>query len=115
MPVVITGALDQIPAEAWKLHNFIALFDEEAPTSAASTRRQVCDDAGRVAGKSHARHVVATTPRKFADSITSGIAAREDCYVQADIQASRAGQALSPPLDLLGERCGLRLHQQYMA
>jgi hypothetical protein len=115
VPVVITGALDQIPAEAWKLHNFIALFDEEATYQCrihGGDKFATTPDAWR--GKSHARHVVATTPRKFADSITSGIAAREDCYVQADIQASRAGQALSPPLDLLGERCGLRLHQQYM-
>lgn len=114
VPLIIEGALDELPADAWKLHNFIKLFDAEDAYQCrihGGDRFATTPDAWQ--GRTHARHVVVTTPSKFADTINTGIAAREDCYVQADVQASRAGQALAPHLARIGERCGLRLHQEY--
>ena len=65
-------------------------------------------------GKSHARHVVPTTPSKFAQTIADGIAAREDCYVQADIRGTSAGDALDKgPLRRIAAATGLQVHRQY--
>ena len=54
-----------------------------------------------------------TSARKFAESIQSGVAAAEDCYVQSDISATRAGAELDRRLESLAAATGLGLHQQY--
>lgn len=114
VPLIIEGALTL--GEHWKLPSFTSLFDAEATYQCrihGGDSFATSPDMWR--GRSHARHVVSTTPTKFADTISSGIAAREDCYVQADVQGTRAGQILAPQLDHIGERCGLQLHESYGA
>ena len=115
-PVVVTGLLPTDPSEPWRLSCFCELLD---PAAAYSCRIHGGDgyaqQPGRWTGKSHARHTVLSSARKFAEAITSGVAAREDCYVQHDISTSEAGQLLAPALAELGERAGLRLHAQHGA
>ena len=116
VPLIIEGALDSA-AEHWRLQSFVNLFSPEATYQCrihGGDAFATSPDMWRNK-KSHARHVVWTSPGKFADTITSGIAAREDCYVQADIQGTQAGNKLAPDMDRIGQRCGLRLHQQYGA
>lgn len=115
VPCVIEGALES-GADHWRLGTFIERF---GPNDAYQCRIHGGDsfatspDMWR--GKSHARHVVLTTPRKFADTISSGIAHREDCYVQADIQGTNAGAAVAAHLEELGRRTGLAVHRRYGA
>lgn len=65
--------------------------------------------------KSHAKHVVPTTAPQFAHAISSGLAARDYCYVQHDIRQTRAGQRLMKCFQDLGDAMGLALHPQYGA
>ena len=115
-PVVVTGLLRNQEADPWRLSRFCELLD---PAAAYSCRIHGGDgyaqQPGRWTGKSHARHTVLSSARKFAEAITTGVAAREDCYVQHDISTSEAGQILAPALAELGERTGLRLHAQHGA
>ena len=115
-PVVVTGLLRNQEADPWRLSRFCELLD---PAAAYSCRIHGGDgyaqQPGRWTGKSHARHTVLSSARKFAEAITTGVAAREDCYVQHDISTSEAGQLLAPALAELGERAGLRLHAQHGA
>jgi len=115
-PVVVTGLLPSDPSEPWRLERFCELLD---PAAAYSCRIHGGDgyaqQPGRWTGKSHARHTVLSSARKFAEAITSGVAAREDCYVQHDISTSEAGRRLAPALAELGERTGLQLHAQHGA
>ena len=115
IPVVIQGALPS-PPHRWALRPFVNLFE---PDASYHCRIHGSDGFARVPsawhGKSHARHVIPTTPHKFAETISSGLAAREDCYVQADIQNTRAGNDLAPSLDAIGRQCGLQQHRLYGA
>ena len=77
-----------------KLHNFINLFDAEGAYQCrihGGDRFATTPDAWQ--GRTHARHVVVTTPRKFADTINTGIAAREDCYVRPTCKHPRGPSA----------------------
>ena len=116
VPLIIEGALDAGAAH-WRLQEFVGLFSPDATYQCrvhGGDSFATSPDMWRNR-KSHARQVVWTTPGKFADTINSGIAAREDCYVQADIQGTAAGDRLAPDLARIGARCGLGLHQQYGA
>ena len=76
VPLVIEGALD--PAIDWRLESFVGSFDagvsyqcrvhggDSFATSPDMWRNK----------KSHARHVVWTSPEKFGDTIAAGIATR---------------------------------------
>lgn len=114
IPLVIQGAIQE--ATHWQLQPFTDLFEPEAAYQCRIHGGDAfATSPGMWKGRSHARQVVLTTPSKFAGTIESGLAAREDCYVQADVQGTRAGQLLAPQLDRIGQRCGLRLHEQYGA
>jgi len=113
VPLVIQGALDMGPH--WQLPAFIGLFDPEAKFQCrihGGDKYATSPDMWQNK-TTHARHVVWTSPSKFAETIATGIACREDCYVQADVQTNLAGRKLAPSLDAIGRRCGLHLHQQY--
>ena len=113
VPLVIEGAID-LSSFDWRLHSFVETFDAEATYQC---RVHGGDAFARTpskwSGKSHARHVVPTTPRKYAQTITDGIAAREDCYVQADIRGTRAGEAVEVTLRRLSAATGLQIHRNY--
>jgi hypothetical protein len=113
VPVVIEGMLPQAD-HRWELHSFVEMFD---PAATYSCRVHGGDKFATTPslwkGKSHARHVVMTTPRKFADTITSGVGAREDCYVQSDVQGTAAGGVIAAHLDRLSQATGLEVHRRY--
>ena len=116
VPVVIQGALDA-GNERWRLKRFVDLFDADASFQCrihGGDSFATTPDRWRHQ-KSHARHVVWTSPSKFAHTIATGVAQREDCYVQANIQRTRAGQLLASALDAIGAVTGLELHEQYGA
>ena len=112
VPLVIEGALDA--SCDWQLDAFVNSFDPEATFQCRIHGGDGYAKAPSMwQGRSHARHVVDTTPRKFAETITGGIAAREDCYVQADIQATVAGGRLKSQLARIGVATGLQNHRRY--
>jgi len=113
-PVIIEGAL---PKEEWRLERFVALLGADTEIGCrihGNDGHALAPERWRHK-KSHAKHVVQTTARKFADSIASGVAAAEDCYVQSDIRNSEAGQRLGAALAAVGAATGLRLHEEYGA
>ena len=77
VPVIIEGALDR--KHDWSLRAFSGSF---APDASYQCRvhggDQYATAPWRWSGKSHARHVITTTPGRFADTIASGVAARDD-------------------------------------
>lgn len=112
VPLIIEGALDI--GSQWRLQAFVGLFPEDVTYGCrihGGDSFATSPDMWR--GKSHARHVVQTSPAKFADTIATGIAAREDCYVQADVQGTRAGQVIAVQFDRIAAATGLRVHQLY--
>lgn len=115
VPLVIEGALSMGPH--WQLQSFEKLFTPDA----AYQCRVHGGDAFATSPdmwrnrKTHARHVVWTSPGKFAETIAAGIAEREDCYMQADIQGTVAGDKLVPDLTRIGRVCGFLQHQLYGA
>jgi hypothetical protein len=114
VPLIIRGALDGEMAHNWVLRAFVDLFE---PEDTFHCRVHGGDEYASTPdmwrSKSHARHVVRTTARKFGDTIASGVARREDCYVQADVRNTRAGRVMAPQLAAIGARCGLELHPLY--
>jgi hypothetical protein len=56
---------------------------------------------------------VVTNASMFAESINSGLAAKNDCYVQHDISNTMAGRRLAPTFDSIGRATGLRIHPLY--
>ena len=115
VPLIIEGALD-LPAFEWRLQPFVESFASSEVTYLCRIHGSdaFATSPSKWTGKSHARHVVPTTPSKFAQTITDGIAAREDCYVQADIRGTSAGDALDKgPLRRIAAATGLQVHRQY--
>jgi hypothetical protein len=112
VPLIIEGALD--PSVDWELGSFVQSLD---PQASYQVRVHGNDGFARTPsrwnGKSHARHVVSTTAGKFQETIRSGIAAREDCYVQADIRGCRAGDVINATFQRLSAHTGLTVHRQY--
>ena len=114
VPLVVEGALDN--SIDWRLATFVDSLD----TGATYQCRVHGADAfatqpSKWTGRSHARHVVPTTAQKFAETIRSGVAEREDCYVQADVRDTQAGRAMERDLKRIGAAAGLELHRQYGA
>ena len=94
VPEIIEGLFEEDVSQ-WELGNFWPLLDEDAPIQCrihGADRHAVTPS--RWTGRSHARHVVTTTGRKYAETIASGVAQREDCYVQSDISTTQAGVCL---------------------
>lgn len=113
VPVIIEGALPT-PPHKWHLAAFVELLPPETSFQCrVHGNDRFATEPQRWQGKSHARQIIPTTPRRFAETVVAGIASREDCYVQADIQHSRAGSEIASALDAIGRRCGLRLHEIY--
>ena len=91
IPVIIEGLFEKDMSQ-WELGNFWPLLDESAPIQCRiHGADRFATTPTRWTGLSHARHVVTTTGRKYAETIASGVAQREDCYVQSDISATHAG------------------------
>uniref|UniRef100_A0A7S2IVI5 JmjC domain-containing protein n=1 Tax=Haptolina brevifila TaxID=156173 RepID=A0A7S2IVI5_9EUKA len=112
VPLIIEGALDK--AVDWRLPAFVNSFDPEATYQCRiHGGDSFAVSPSKWSGKTHARHVVPTTPRKFAETITSGVAQREDCYVQADISGTSAGRAIEADLERIGARTGMQVHRRY--
>ena len=93
VPLIIQGALQMGPH--WELQEFVSLFEAEA---AYQVRIHGGDSFATTPDmwrnkKSHARHVVWTSPQKFADTIATGIAAR---YARCAIQTRAVHPAHGP-------------------
>jgi uncharacterized protein (DUF1810 family) len=56
---------------------------------------------------------VVTSASMFSESIASGLAAANDCYVQHDISRTLAGRRLAPTFDSINRASGLRIHPLY--
>ena len=97
VPCVIQGAI-RSDVSQWRLGTFASSLESSGTTYACRIHGgdSFATTPQMWRGRSHARHVVRTTPQKFAETITSGVGAREDCYVQADIQGTAAAASVGP-------------------
>jgi len=113
-PLIIEGALDSPPTGSWRLKRFIELL---GPESAHQCRIHggggYATSPLRWSGRSHAKHVVTLTARRFGETIAAGMAAEEDCYVQSPLVNSPAAAMLEEGLARLAKATGLGLHQTY--
>ena len=92
VPVVIEGLFESDDMSQWQLANFWQLLDEGAPLQCrVHGGDRHATTPSRWVGKTHARRVVTTTGRSYAETIATGVAQREDCYVQSDIRNTHAG------------------------
>mmetsp|Transcript_4014 Transcript_4014/g.13260 ORF Transcript_4014/g.13260 Transcript_4014/m.13260 type:complete len:416 (-) Transcript_4014:440-1687(-) len=114
-PLLIEGCL-RSPSSGqhdWSLGSFVAAVGPEQLTCRIHGGDGFATSPDRWHSRSHMRSSVVTSASVFSESIASGLAAANDCYVQHDISGTLAGKRLAPTFDSIGRASGLRIHPLY--